>query len=92
MTTKATAKKPSRKGPMIALAVSIYATGGAFVDAFIDTESDQLSALECFPLAVLCVAFSWWWLERRINAIEDWKNERWWAWIMKDLPNQPNED
>jgi hypothetical protein len=80
--------KPSRKGPLIALAISLYASGGAFIDAFIDTESDQMAALKCLPLAIICVALSCWWLERRINAIEDWKNERWWAWIMRDLPKE----
>ena len=78
--------KPSRKGPFWALAFSLYASGGAFVDAFIDTEQDQLAALKCLPIALACVCLAWWWLERRLKALEAWKDEREMAWWLKDLP------
>lgn len=81
--------KPSRKGPLIALICSLYVTGSAFVDSFIDTEADRPYALAGLPVALICVGLSWWWLERRFKALERWKDERRLAWMLhRDLPEE----
>lgn len=84
--------KPSRKGPLWALGISLYLSGAAFVDAFIDTEEDQLYALGGLPVMLACVALSWWWLERRFKALDRWKAEREMAWWLRELPPMPEEE
>lgn len=83
--------KPSRKGPLWALGFSLYFSGAAFVDAFVDTEEDRWYALAGLPVMLTCVAVSWWWLERRFKAIERWKEERELAWWLRELPPIPEE-
>jgi uncharacterized membrane protein YhdT len=83
--------KPSRKGPLWALAISLYFTGSAFVDAFVDTEEDRWYAMAGLPVTLLFVVLSCWWLERRFRALDRWKEDRELAWWLRDLPPMPED-
>jgi hypothetical protein len=79
---------PTRKGPAWTLAASVVVFTEAFIDAFIDTEADQIEALKCLPIALLGIIVSVWWLSRRAEALARWKEQREHEWWMTDLPEE----
>jgi hypothetical protein len=82
--------KPSFKWPIIALLAGVYVFGAAFVDAFIDTEEDRAEAAIFVVIAFFWVAGSLAVINRRINRLDEWKQERRLDWVLhRDLPPMP---
>lgn len=79
--------KPTFKWPIITLLIGVYVFLAAFIDAFIDTEGDQLEAMVTVPLAagwiVACLLI----ISKRIDRLDEWKDQRRLEWVVnRDLP------
>jgi hypothetical protein len=79
--------KPSFKWPIITLIAGVYVFGAALVDAFIDTEGDRFEAMAALPLAAAWIAVCLLIISKRIDRLDEWKEERRMEWALnRDLP------
>lgn len=85
--------KPSFKWPLICLAFSVYVFGAAFVDAFIDTEEDQLYALFAVPISFGCIVVCLVVISKWIDKLDEWKEQQRLDFILKtELPRPQATD